>query len=186
LQSDFYLFIYLFTAKTQKNSGIQNKHSKEKITSDSISKTDNGQLSHDEMPIITDTLIMSDYLMSIQRVSDILNAISDSVAQNFEVSDILGKLQKIKDNINLIRQNVRGRSSVINIKNTYLYQSFALNWDKENSIIVARLNAMCNKTELARVLLKSALSDPVFSKLYADSSLRIKLGRKLTRLEKNG
>lgn len=163
---------------------IKNLRSADKTRSDSVNDTTKDRSMHDKLLPDADTITLSDYMMSIERVNDRLNAISDSAALSFDVSDISLKLSEIANNISLIRQNVRGRNSVINIRNLYLYQSFASTWDEENRKIEARLNLMCNKTFRARLLLKTALNDTVFQKLYADSSLRNKLKRKLSRMEK--
>jgi hypothetical protein len=52
-----------------------------KLGSDSLRKADTGikkQTKHKKIILRTDTLIMSDYIMSIDRVNDNLNAIRDS------------------------------------------------------------------------------------------------------------
>jgi len=168
----------------KKGSGRKDRQSKDNFVSDSVTEPDNDKQVQGKMLLDADTLNMSDYMMSIQRVGDKLNAISDSVALSLEVPEIAIKLADITNNISLIRQNVRGRNSVINIKNLYLYQSFTSNWNTENSKIEARLNMLYNKAFSARLLLKTVLSDSVFRMLYADSNLQNKLKRKLSRLEK--
>jgi small-conductance mechanosensitive channel len=171
-------------SKHEKGSGKKNRLSKDKIVSDSSKVNVKDQSMHDKLLTVDDTLSLSDYLMSIQRVGDKLNAISDSATLNFELPEMSKKLSEITNNIKLIRQNVRGRNSIINIKNLYLYMSFASNWNNENSQIEAFLNGVYRKTFRARLQLKIVLSDSIFRKLYADSNLRAKFERKLIRLEK--
>ncbi len=140
--------------------------------------------SHNKKFLVRDTLTLSDYMMSIERVNDNLNCINDSANLSFEVVGVGRKINEIEDDINLIRQNVRGRNTVINIRNLYLYQSFASNLNKENSRIQARLTVMYKRVYHAKLQLKTALSDSVFRKLYADSSLFQNIfDRKLARLE---
>ncbi len=139
---------------------------------------------HNKMFMAEDTITLGDYLMSIERVNDNLNSIRDSANLSFEVVSVGRKLDELSEDIALIRQNVKGRNSVINIKNLYLYQSFATALDKENSQIQARLTLMHQRVYHAKLLLKTVLSDTVFRKLYAQDTLRITFDEKLIRLEK--
>ena len=141
--------------------------------------------SHNKKFLVKDSLTMSDYMMSIERVNDNLNSIGDSANLSFEVVGLGRKINEILNDINLIRQNIRGRNSVINIRNLYLYQSFASNLDKENSRIQVRLNLMYKRVYRAKLQLKTVLSDSVFRKLYVDSSLfQNAFDRRLVRLER--
>jgi len=142
--------------------------------------------SHNKKFLAKDTLTLGDYMMSIERVDDNLNSIRDSTNLKFEVVRVERMIDEISDDIALIRQNVRGRNSMINIRNLYLYQSFASNLDKENDQIQARLAGMYKKVYHAKLQLKTILADTVFRKLYADSSLSLRttLDRKLIRLER--
>jgi len=139
---------------------------------------------HRKMIVAADTLTMSDYMMSIDRVNDRLNAISDSAKLGFEIVGMSRRLDAMTNDIALIRQNIRGRSSGINMKNLYLYQSFASDLDKENDLIQARITKLYNSVYHAKLHLKSALLDSVFRVMYADSTLRNALDKKLVRLEK--
>ena len=71
-----------------------------------------------------DSLILSDYMMSIDRVNDNLNSISDSSKLGFEVVRMGRRIDLITNDIATIRKNMGGRGSVFNIRNLYLYQSF--------------------------------------------------------------
>jgi small-conductance mechanosensitive channel len=139
---------------------------------------------HLKMMLATDTLTMSDYMMSIDRVNDKLNAISDSSKLSFEVKRIGRRLDMITNDINLIRQNIGRRRSGTNIKNMYLYQSFISDLDTENDLIQTRLNRMYNSVYHAKLHLKTALSDSIFRVMYADSSLRNAFDKQLTRMER--
>ncbi len=142
------------------------------------------QPTHNKMFLAEDTITLGDYMMSIERVNDNLNSIRDSANLSFEVVSVGRRLDELSEDIALIRLNVKGRNSVINIKNLYLYQSFATTLDKENSQIQARLTLMYHRVYHAKLRLKTALSDTVFRKLYAESSLHTTFDQKLVRLEK--
>ena len=131
-----------------------------------------------------DSLTSSDYLMSIERVNDNLNSIRDSANLGFEVIRMKRRIDKMTVDIRLIRQNSRGRNSVVNIKNLYLYQSFANNLDQENSQIQSRLFKTYNRVYNAKLGLRKALSDSVFRVLNADSTVSRTLNMKLVRLER--
>ena len=144
----------------------------------------NKQPAHNKMFLAKDTLTLSDYVMSIERVNDNLNAIRDSANLSFEVVDAARRLDVLTEDIALIRQNVKGRSSVINIKNLFLYQNFTANLNKENSRIKASLTVMYNRVYHSKLRLKTVLSDSVFSRMFADSNLRNTFDRRLVRLER--
>jgi small-conductance mechanosensitive channel len=131
-----------------------------------------------------DTLTSSDYMMSIERVNDKLNAIVDSAKLGFEVVSMGRKIHAITSDINIIRQNIKDKHSVVNVKNLYLYQSFTSNLDEENDKIQARLAKMYNKIYHAKLKIKTVMSDSVFRVLYADTALRRTFDEKLERLER--
>lgn len=131
-----------------------------------------------------DTLSASDYMLSIERVNDNLNSIRDSVKLGFEIVNMGRRLDYITKDINRIRQNIRDRHSVINIRNLYLYQSFASELDEENDRIQARLNKIYKKVYHSKLRMKKVLNDSVFRALYADSTLRNTFDNKLVRLER--
>lgn len=131
-----------------------------------------------------DTLSASDYMLSIERVNDNLNAIRDSAKLGFEVVNMGRRLDYITKDIGRIRQNVRDRHSTINIRNLYLYQSFASALDDENDRIQARLNKIYSKVYHAKLRMKKVLNDSIFRALYADSVLRNTFDSKLVRLER--
>ena len=144
----------------------------------------NNKSTHNKKFLAEDTLTLGDYMMSIERTNDHLNSIRDSANLSFDVVDMGRRIDEIADDITLIRQNVKGRNSSINIKNLFLYQSFAVNLDQENALIETRLTSMYNRVYHAKLKLKRVLSDSVFRKLYADSSLQNTLDQKLVRIEK--
>jgi len=131
-----------------------------------------------------DTLSAGDYMLSIERVNDNLNAIRDSAKLGFEVVNMGRRLDYITKDIGRIRQNVRDRHSTINIRNLYLYQSFASALDDENDRIQARLNKIYSKVYHAKLRMKKVLNDSIFRALYADSVLRNTFDSKLVRLER--
>ena len=141
---------------------------------------------HNKNFLVKDTLTLGDFMMSIERVDDNLNSIRDSANLKFEVVGVARRIAEITEDITLIRQNVKGRNSVINIRNLYLYQSFTSTLDKENDQIQARLSLMYKRVYHAKLQLKNVLSDTVFRKLYTDSSLSFHntLDHKLIRIEK--
>jgi potassium-dependent mechanosensitive channel len=143
------------------------------------------QQSMAKKPVLAaDSLGSSDYIMSIERVNDDLNSIRDSVNLGFEVVRMKRRIDKMTIDLRLIRQNSRGRNSVINIKNLYLYQSFAYNLDEENNKIQSRLLKTYKRVYNAKLGLRKALSDSVFRVLNADSSAKKTLQMKLVRLER--
>lgn len=131
----------------------------------------------------SDTLTLSDYMMSIERVNDKLNSIQDSARLGFESVHLGRELDDITDNISLVRQNIRGRRSGINMKSTYLYQSFATSLEKDNDHIRNRINMLYYKTYNANQSIKSIFRDSVFRDLFGNKSMCVQLNKKLTRLE---
>jgi potassium-dependent mechanosensitive channel len=130
-----------------------------------------------------DSLILSDYVMSIDRVNDNLNSITDSSRLGFEVVRMGRRIDRITDDISIIRKNMRGRSSSFNIKNLYLYQSFASELNDENDRYEAHTARLYHRVNKAKLKLKTALSDSVFRALYADPKIRSNFEKKLARLE---
>ena len=113
----------LAQSKHKQTSSVDNKQPIDKIVSDIIkSKTDSGTVEdksslHKRLILAKDTLILSDYMMSIDRVNDNLNSISDSSNLGFEVVGMGRRIDGITKDISIIRKNLRGRSSAFNIKN---------------------------------------------------------------------
>ena len=138
---------------------------------------------HKKMILTLDTLTMSDYTLSIERVNDNLNAIGDSAKLGFEVVGIARKIDLMTNNIKLIRQNIRDRNTVFNIKNQYLYQTFTAKLDEETDQIHDQLGNLYKRVYHAKRHLKGVLADTIFRKLYADKELRITFDKKLIRLE---
>jgi len=130
-----------------------------------------------------DTLTLSDYTLSIERVNDNLNTIGDSARLGFEVDNIAKRIDFMTNDVKLIRQNFRGRRSVIRIKNQYLYQSFTATLDEETDKIQAQLDKMYHRVYHAKYHLKRVLADSVFRKLYVNKELKATFDDKLNRLE---
>lgn len=131
-----------------------------------------------------DTLTMSDYTLGIERVNDNLIAIGDSAKLGFEVVKMSRRIGVMTNDVQLIRQNIRGRRTVFNIKNQYLYQSFTSKLEIETDLIQVKLNNLYYRVYHAKLNLKEVLNDSVFRILYADKRLRTTFDAKLIRLEK--
>ncbi len=147
-------------------------------------KADTTRLLHHKMMLSPDTLTMSDYTLSIERVNDNLITIGDSIKLGFEVVKISRKIGAITNDVKLIRQNMRVRNTVFNIKNQFLYQSFTDKLDEETDRIQVQLDELHQKVYRAKLHLNAVLKDSVFRKLYADKALRKTFDQKLTRLER--
>jgi potassium-dependent mechanosensitive channel len=161
-----------------------------KVISDNVkSKADSltgsgNQLMRKKLNSAKDTLTLSDYMMSIDRVNDNLNSIRDSSNLKFEVVGMGRKVDAITNDIVTIRKNMRGRGSAFSIKNLYLYQSFASDLNDENDRFEAHVARLYNRIYNTKLSMKTVLSDSVFRAMYADSSLRKNFDRKLFRLER--
>jgi len=138
---------------------------------------------HKKMIMALDTLTLSDYTLSIERVNDNLNSIGDSAKLGFEIVNIARRIDFMTKDVKLVRQNIRGRHTVVNIKNQYLYQSFTAKLDDETDRIQTQLNNLYHRVYHAKLHLKNVLSDSIFRKLYADKELRATFDDKLIRLE---
>jgi potassium-dependent mechanosensitive channel len=141
-------------------------------------------LMHSELFGTSDSLTPSDYMMSIERVNDKLNVIRDSVTLEFEIEGIKRRIYDMTDDINLIRDNTRGRNTVVNIRNLYLYQSFAASLKAENIRFQKHITKTFDRVYYAKTDLKNILSDTVFHKLYDDANLRKVYDKRLSRMEK--
>ena len=180
----FLLFVVVcgFAQSAQSQSSITNQILK--IAPDSVkSKNEITTKVHKKVILATDTITSGDYLLSIDRINDDLNEIQDSLKLGFEVVGMERRINEITNDISIIRQNIRDKNSVVNIKNLYLYQSFTSGIDEENDHIQANLAKMYNRVYHAKLRLKNVLADSIFHILYSDSSLRITYDKKLLRLE---
>lgn len=148
------------------------------------SKTVSSGMMLNKMMQSPDTLTISDYTLSIERVNDNLIAISDSAKLGFEVVRISRRIGLMTNDVKLIRQNIRGRRTVFNIKNQYLYQTFTTKLDDETDLIQAQLDNLYRRIYNAKVGLKVVMNDSVFRALYTDKSLRTNFKDKLVRLER--
>jgi len=138
---------------------------------------------HKKMIMALDTLTLSDYTLSLERVNDNLNSIGDSAKLGHEVTKITHRIDFMSKDVKLIRQNFRGRTSVIHLKNQYLYQSFTATLDDETDRIQAQLDKLYRRVYHSKQHLKKVLGDSIFRKLYADKELRTTFDDKLIRLE---
>lgn len=147
-------------------------------------KTDTARSLQKKMIQSRDTLTMSDYTLSLERVNDNLISISDSAKLGFDVVKIAHRIAAMTNDVKLIRQNMRGRNTVFNIKNQFLYQSFTAKLDEETDRIQEQLNELHGRVYHARLHLNVVLNDSIFRKLYANKTLRTAFDQKLTRLER--
>jgi len=155
------------------------------LLSDSMkTKGDTTRLLHRKMMVAPDTLTMSDYTLAIERVNDNLITIGDSAKLGFNVVKISRRISKMTDDVKLIRQNMRGRNTVFNIKNQFLYQTFTARLDEETDLIQAQLDELHQKVYRAKLHLNIVLKDSVFRKLYSNKALRTNFDQRLIRLEK--
>jgi small-conductance mechanosensitive channel len=131
-----------------------------------------------------DSLIVSDYMMSIDRVNDNLNSISDSSKLSFDVVRMGRRIDVITNDLTIIRKNMRGRGTAYNIKNLYLYQSFTSSLNEENDRYEESTAKLYHRVNHAKLSLKTVLSDSIFRKIYGDKSIKKSLDAKLVRLER--
>ena len=180
------LFLSYSIAFPQANPSLfPNNVAKTILHSDSIkSRTTATKQSRSRMIISPDTLTMSDYTLSIERVNDNLNEIGDSAKLGFEVVQISRRISEMSLDVAQIRQNVRGRNAIFNIKNQYLYQSFASRLDIETDQIKNNLDEMYHRVSHEKMHLRKALADSIFQKLYSDKELRTTFNLKLVQLER--
>jgi len=158
---------------------------KEKMLPDSAkSHMDNYSHAHQEMILSVDSLTMSDYTLSIERVNDNLNTIGDSAKLGYEVVKIARKIDIMTDDIEQIRQNTRGRHAVFNIKNQYLYQRYTDKLLIQTDKFQAKLNILYQRVYQAKVHLSRALSDSIFQVMYTNKALRTAFSERLVRLDR--
>lgn len=138
---------------------------------------------HKKLIMALDTLTLSDYTLSLERVNDNLNTIGDSSKLDIQVDNIAKRIEFMTGDVKLIRQNFKGRHSVGHIKNQYLYQNYTAKLDDETDKIQGQLDKMYHRVYHAKLHLKKVLSDSVFRKLYANKELRATFDDKLIRLE---
>ena len=138
---------------------------------------------HKKISMALDTLTLSDYTLSLERVNDNLNTIGDSAKLGFAMVNIARRIDFMTNDVKLIRQNFKGRHSVIHLKNQYLYQSFTASLDDETDRIQSQLDNLYHRVYHAKLHLKKVLSDSIFRKLYADKELRTTFDDKLISLE---
>jgi small-conductance mechanosensitive channel len=173
-----------FALFAQTNPLISSATQQQVIHSDSLkTKGKNVKRMHKKIIMTLDTLTLSDYTLSIERVNDNLNTIGDSAKLGFDVKNIARRIDFMTKDVSLIRQNFIGRHTVIHLKNQYLYQSFTASLDDETDKIQRQLDNLYHRVYHAKTHLKKVLSDSVFRKLYANKDLRTTFDDKLIRLE---
>jgi potassium-dependent mechanosensitive channel len=145
---------------------------------------DTTRLLHRKMMLSPDTLSLSDYTLALERVNDNLITIGDSAKLGFNVMKISQRISKMTDDVKLIRQNMRGRNTVFNIKNQFLYKSFTAKLDEETDLIQAQLDELHQRVYHAKLHLNVVLKDSVFRRLYASKALRTAFNDRLIRLER--
>jgi len=123
-------------------------------------------------------------MISVDRVNDNLNEISDSSKLGFDVVRMGRRIDVITNDLTIIRKNMRGRGSAYNIKNLYLYQSFTSALDDENDRYEVRTAKLYRRVNNAKSGLKTALTDSILRKIYADKNIKRSLETKLVRLER--
>jgi hypothetical protein len=176
----YYIFTLIFLSDHLKAINLQGPESQnKKNTSDTVSSSKRKKITQ-----LADTLTLSDYMLSVERVNDNLNNIRDSVQLSYEAVHLKRKINSITDNIKLLRLNSRERRSAVNLKNTYLFQSFANTLDENNNHLRARVSSMYNRAYRARQNLKNALSDSIFRALSKEKNIPEILNSKLIRLER--
>ena len=159
-------------------------HEEMMVPDSTQSTTDTIKHVHKEMALLVDSLTESDYTLSIERVNDYLNTIGDSAKLGFEVERMARKANRMTQDILLIRQNMRGRGTVFNIKNQFLYQRYTTKLFDETNRIQASLDVLYRRVYRAKQHLNGALNDSVFKVMYANKALRIAFDEKLVRLDR--
>jgi potassium efflux system protein len=190
----FYIFLFIgfgvLAGSKQPTALPPKKQNTDKTGSDSV-KLKSAQVTattrrslHRKLIMAKDTLTLSDYMMSIDRVNDDLNTIRDSSSLGFEVVKFGRRIESITNDIGIIRKNVRGRNTSFSIKNLYLYQNFISDLNKENDRIEMRVAAIYHRVYGAKFNMKTVLTDSVFRVMYSDDSLRNTFDSRLLRLER--
>lgn len=176
----FFVFVLFGQTNASTPHAIQNRN----IKLDSIKiKGVPAKRMHKKISMSLDTLTLSDYTLSLERVNDNLNTIGDSARLGFVVVNIARRINFMTNDVKLIRQNFKGRHSVIHLKNQYLYQSFTASLDDETDIIQSQLDHLYHRVYHAKLHLKKVLTDSIFRKLYANKELRTTFDDKLISLE---
>ncbi len=157
---------------------------KQSVLTDSVkSKVTSAGRQIRKLNLSTDTLTMSDYVSSIERVNDNLNSVGDSAKMGFEVVRMSRRIREMTEDIRQIRQNTRGRHSVFNVKNQYLYQSFTSKLEDETDQIQEKIDKLYRRIYHARKHLKVVLADSIFRKLYTNKELHTTFDDRLVHLE---
>jgi len=133
---------------------------------------------------IGEKLAASDFILRIERIDDQINSIADSTRLRFEVVGLSRRIDDITQDVSRIRQNTRGRTLSLNLKNLFLYQTLASELDQENARIQMRTTALYDRVYRAKARLKSVLSDTVFKRPYTNKGPQNELDFKLLRLKR--
>jgi hypothetical protein len=112
----FFVFLFVGTALfAQSNIAPATMINQQHIAVADSSKTKGAtpKKVHKKMIMVLDTLTLSDYTLSLERVNDNLNTIGDSAKLGHGVVKITHQIDDMTNDVKLIRQNFRGRTSVI-------------------------------------------------------------------------
>lgn len=131
-----------------------------------------------------DTITSGDYMMSIERVNDKLNAIRDSVKISLEVIGAGRQLDKITKDIAEIKERLGGRRARVNLRNLYLYQSFLDNLDEDNQQIRQYLTSTYNRFYRSKLGLKTVMKDSIFKRLDKDTIMAKQFDQRLDRMQR--
>lgn len=141
-------------------------------------------LHHRKRVWVTDTITSGDYMMSIERVNDKLNALRDSTKISLQVLVAGRELNRIAKDIVAIREHLGGRRARVNLRNLYLYQSFLEDMNEHNQEFRAVLNLTYNRFYRAKAGLKSVMKDSVFSRLDKDTLMAKQFDQRVDRMQR--
>jgi len=175
--------IHQDSAKSKADTTLH-MHQEMMVPESAHSTTDTIKHVHKEMALSVDSLTESDYTLSIERVNDDLNTIGDSAKLGFEVERMSRNANRMTQDILLIRQNMKGRGTVFNIKNQFLYQRYTTKLFDETNRIQSSLDILYRRVYRAKQHLNVALNDSIFKLMYANKALRAAFNEKLVRLDK--
>ncbi len=140
-------------------------------------------LKHKKFIQSVDTLSMSEYMMSIDRVNDDLIELRDSAKLGLKVVKLKRRIDAISNDFDKVKLNFKDRHSRLSLRNLYLYEVYVTKMDDENDRIMDDLQKMYLRIYHAKLRVKTVTKDSVFRVLYADSMLRNTFDDKLARLE---
>lgn len=131
-----------------------------------------------------DTLTVSDYMISIERVNDLLNSIRDSAQLDFGTVHMEKDANEISKEIKIIKKNIKAKHSAINIKNLYLYQSFTNELDEKNTHIKNDIEIIYNRAYHAKIRLRSVFNDSVFQHACSQKNIPDEIDKGIVHMAK--